>query len=190
MSSLENIQELFFSIFSFIAITGSLGVILLPNLVYAAFFLGITLVSVAGFYLLLNADFLAAAQILLYVGGVNILILFAIMLVDADARVTRPTTQNKNFFWVLQGGASIGLFFLLTKAIGATLWPSPPFVPVTNTVYFIGRHIFSDFLFPFELVSVLLLIALIGVVVLAKREQNINLPINASQESDPMFLKR
>jgi|TARA_B110000259_G_scaffold665_1_gene896 NAD(P)H-quinone oxidoreductase subunit 6 len=190
MSSLENIQELFFSIFAFVSLVGSLGVILLPNLVYAAFFLGITLVSIAGFYLLLNADFLAAAQILLYVGGINILILFAIMLVDANARVTRVNTNDQSFFWVIQGGAAIGLFFLLTKTIQSTLWPSPPFIPVTNTVYFIGRHIFSDFLFPFELVSVLLLIALIGVVVLAKREQNITGPLNPAQENDPSFLKR
>jgi len=205
MSSLENIQELFFSIFAFVSLVGSLGVILLPNLVYAAFFLGITLVSIAGFYLLLNADFLAAAQILLYVGGINILILFAIMLVDANARVTRVNTiaalaendvdqrylsKNQSFLWVIQGSAAIGLFFLLTKTIQSTLWPSPPFIPVTNTVYFIGRHIFSDFLFPFELVSVLLLIALIGVVVLAKREQNIIGPLNSPQENDPSFLKR
>lgn len=171
-----NLQEFCFSIFTFLSITGSLGVVFFPNLVYAAFFLGVTLVSVAGFYLLLNADFLAAAQILLYVGGINILILFAIMLVDANARVTRPDSKKTNPFWIVQGSLAVGLFLLLTKVIYITPWPSPPFIPVTNTVYFIGRHIFSDFLFPFELVSILLLIALIGVVVLAKREQNITLP--------------
>ena len=76
MNSLENIQELFYSVFTFLSIASAFGVIFLPNLVYAAFSLMITLVGIAGFYLLLNADFLAAAQILLYVGGINILILF------------------------------------------------------------------------------------------------------------------
>lgn len=190
MNSLENIQELFFSIFTIVSIVGSFGVIFLPNLVYAGFFLMVTLVGIAGFYLLLNADFLAAAQILLYVGGINVLILFAIMLVDANQRVTRPNKNNKDFLWVIQGGAAIGLFGLLTSIINSTLWPSPPFIPVTNTVYFIGRHIFSDFLFPFELVSVLLLIALIGVVVLAKREPNISVKLLSSQEADTSIMKK
>ena len=98
MNSLENIQELFFSIFTIVSIVGSFGVIFLPNLVYAGFFLMVTLVGIAGFYLLLNADFLAAAQILLYVGGINVLILFAIMLVDANQRVTRPNKNNKTVY--------------------------------------------------------------------------------------------
>jgi NAD(P)H-quinone oxidoreductase subunit 6 len=190
MNSLENIQELFFLIFTIVSIVGSFGVIFLPNLVYAGFFLMVTLVGIAGFYLLLNADFLAAAQILLYVGGINVLILFAIMLVDANQRVTRPNKNNKDFLWVIQGGAAIGLFGLLTSIINSTLWPSPPFIPVTNTVYFIGRHIFSDFLFPFELVSVLLLIALIGVVVLAKREPNISVKLLVSQKADTPIMKK
>ena len=181
---MESIQELCFRLFTIFALVGSLGTVFFPNLVYAAFFLGVTLVSIAGFYLLLNADFLAAAQILLYVGGINILILFAIMLVDANARVTRPTREEKPF-WILQGSFVGVLFLLLTQAIQTTLWVSPPFVPITNTVYSIGRHIFSDFLFPFELVSILLLIALIGVVVLAKRE-----PLASSQEGESSLFKR
>ena len=104
--------------------------------------------------------------------------------------VTRPNKNNKDFLWVIQGGAAIGLFGLLTSIINTTLWPSPPFIPVTNTVYFIGRHIFSDFLFPFELVSVLLLIALIGVVVLAKREPNISVKLLSSQEADTSIMKK
>ena len=190
MNSLENIQEFFYSVFTFLSIASAFGVIFLPNLVYAAFSLMITLVGIAGFYLLLNADFLAAAQILLYVGGINILILFAIMLVDADSRVTRPNQNDNSFLWVIQGGAALGLFGLLTSIINATLWPSPPFIPVTNSVYVIVRHIFSDFLFPFELVSVLLLIALIGVVVLAKREPNISVNLLSVQKTDTSIMKK
>lgn len=167
---METIQDFCFFLFTSLALLGSFGVVFFPNLVYAAFFLGVTLVCVAGFYLLLNADFLAAAQILLYVGGVNILILFAIMLIDAEARVTRPTKSTQPY-WILQGIFCFGLFAVLVDTVKQTPWVMPPFLPVTNTVYVIGRHIFSDFLFPFELVSILLLIALIGVVVLAKREQ-------------------
>jgi len=128
------------------------------------------LVATAGFYLLLNADFLAAAQILLYVGGINVLILFGIMLIDTESRVTRAST-NKNYGWLFQTGLLGSFYLLLLQIIDTTLWVAPPFLPATSSVQTIGRHVFSDFLLPFELISVLLLIALLGVVVLARREQ-------------------
>jgi NAD(P)H-quinone oxidoreductase subunit 6 len=134
------------------------------------FFLGAALVATAGFYLLLNADFLAAAQILLYVGGINVLILFGIMLIDTESRVTRAST-NKNYGWLFQTGLLGSFYLLLLQIIDTTLWVAPPFLPATSSVQTIGRHVFSDFLLPFELISVLLLIALLGVVVLARREQ-------------------
>ncbi len=137
---------------------------------YAGFFLGAALVATAGLYLLLNADFLAAAQILLYVGGINVLILFGIMLIDTESRVTRPT-NDKNYGWLIQIGLLSTFYVLLIQIIDKTLWVAPPFLPATSSVQTIGRHIFSDFLLPFELISVLLLIALLGVVVLARREQ-------------------
>jgi len=128
------------------------------------------LVATAGLYLLLNADFLAAAQILLYVGGINVLILFGIMLIDTESRVTRPS-NNKNYGWLIQTGLLGTFYVLLIQIIDTTLWVTPPFLPATSSVQTIGRHVFSDFLLPFELISVLLLIALLGVVVLARREQ-------------------
>ena len=71
----------------------------------------------------------------------------------------------------LKAGLSLGLFLLLGNTILSTQWLTSPFVAVPNSVQFIGRHIFSDFLLPFELVSILLLVALIGAVILARREQ-------------------
>ena len=170
MSDLEGLQDFCFTFFSIILVSSSCAVVLIPNLVYAGFFLGAALVATAGLYLLLNADFLAAAQILLYVGGINVLILFGIMLIDTESRVTRPT-NDKNYGWLIQIGLLSTFYVLLIQIIDKTLWVAPPFLPATSSVQTIGRHIFSDFLLPFELISVLLLIALLGVVVLARREQ-------------------
>mgnify|MGYP006080792093 CR=1 FL=1 len=185
MSNLEGLQDFCFTFFSIILISSSCAVVLIPNLVYAGFFLGAALVATAGLYLLLNADFLAAAQILLYVGGINVLILFGIMLIDTESRVTRAS-KEKTYGWLVQGGL-LGIFYLLLiQMIDTTLWVSPPFLPATSSVETIGRHVFSDFLLPFELISVLLLIALLGVVVLARREQIMpNL-----QQTSPLPLKQ
>ena len=82
MSIAVTTQIICFSVLSLVVIIGALGVILLENIVYSAFLLGGVFMSVAGLYLLLNASFVAAAQVLVYVGAVNVLIIFAIMLVN------------------------------------------------------------------------------------------------------------
>ena len=82
MSIAVTTQLICFSVLSLIIIIGSLGVVLLESIVYSAFLLGGVFMSVAGLYLLLNASFVAAAQVLVYVGAINVLILFAIMLVN------------------------------------------------------------------------------------------------------------
>ena len=179
MNFFDNFQDTFFLLLSCFAIVSSLGVVLLPNLVYAAFLLGGVLVCVAAIFLLLNADFIAAAQILLYVGAINVLILFAIMLVKSqvDASSETPACGAAGFQATIsstdgvKAGLSFSLFLLLSQSIVSTPWLTSPFVAVTDSVSLIGRHIFSDFLLPFELVSILLLVALVGAIILARREQ-------------------
>ncbi len=82
MNLAEGVQIVAFGLLAVIMIGTALGVVLLKNIVYSAFLLGGTFVSIAGLYILLNADFVAAAQVLIYVGSVNVLILFGIMLVN------------------------------------------------------------------------------------------------------------
>lgn len=180
MNLFDSIQDSFFVFLSVAAMAGSLGVVLLPNLVYSAFLLGGVLVCIAAMFLLLNADFIAAAQVLLYVGAINVLILFAIMLVKrnteaseeilSESKVTPDNPEN-----AVKAGLSLSLFILLSHTILSTQWLTSPFVAVPNSVQFIGRHIFSDFLLPFEMVSILLLVALIGAIILARREQTVEL---------------
>ncbi|HRD41150.1 MAG TPA: NADH-quinone oxidoreductase subunit J [Prochlorococcaceae cyanobacterium AMR_MDS_5431] len=162
-------QLICFFILSTVVILGGLGVVLLPNIVYAAFLLGGVFLSVAGFYLLLNASFVAAAQILIYVGAVNVLILFAIMLVNRDEElITVPGLLIRR---LLSGVICVGLLGLLVRAALVTPWAALGPIPLGEEATIrIGEHLFSDYLLPFELASVLLLMAMVGAIVLARRE--------------------
>jgi NAD(P)H-quinone oxidoreductase subunit 6 len=169
MTLASSIQQICFLVLSAAVLLGALGVVLLPNIVYSAFLLGGVFLSVAGLYLLLNASFVAAAQVLVYVGAVNVLILFAIMLVNKKENLAPiPGLALRR---VLSGTVCGGLFLLLLRVAFTTPWALPGPVPVGEEATIrIGEHFFSDYLLPFELASVLLLMAMIGAIVLARRD--------------------
>jgi NAD(P)H-quinone oxidoreductase subunit 6 len=169
MSIASTTQQICFLVLSATTVVGSLGVVLLPNIVYSAFLLGGVFLSVAGLYLLLNASFVAAAQILVYVGAVNVLILFAIMLVNKQE--TLAAIPGLLVRRLLSGGVCAGLFALLLRVAFTTTWALPGPTPVGEEATIrIGEHLFTDYLLPFELASVLLLMAMIGAIVLARRD--------------------
>jgi NAD(P)H-quinone oxidoreductase subunit 6 len=167
----EGVQFVSFAILSLMMVGAALGVVLLENIVYSAFLLGGVFISIAGLYILLNADFVAAAQVLIYVGAVNVLILFAIMLVNKREDFAKVPRR-----WIRKGAAvlvSLGLFALLATMVVQTSWQEAPVTGSAapeSSVVLLGEHLFSDFLLPFELASLLLLMALVGAVVLARRE--------------------
>ncbi len=169
MNLAQGVQLVSFGILAAMMIGAALGVVLFENIVHSAFMLGGVFISIAGMYLLLNADFVAAAQLLVYVGAVNVLILFAIMLVNKrEDFVALPGAWIRK---VLTALVSLGLFGLLGVMILATPWvTSTSITSVGNTAILIGEHFFSDYLLPFELASVLLLIAMVGAIILARRE--------------------
>jgi NAD(P)H-quinone oxidoreductase subunit 6 len=166
----EGVQFVSLIVLSVMMLGSALGVVLFANIVYSAFLLGGVFISISGLYILLNADFVAAAQILIYVGAVNVLILFAIMLVNK-----REDFSNVPRRWIRNASTAvvcIGLFGLLGTMILITPWSIASTSPavIENTTIEIGKHFFSDFLLPFELASVLLLIAMIGAIVIARRD--------------------
>lgn len=170
MNLAEGVQVVSFALLSVMMIGTALGVVLLTNIVYSAFLLGGVFISIAGLYLLLNADFIAAAQILIYVGAVNVLILFAIMLVNKREDFV-PIAGR----WIRRVSTALvcaGLFALLSTMILATPWSiyTGTVAIANNSIVQIGEHFFSDFLLPFELVSVLLLMAMVGAIILARRD--------------------
>ena len=169
MTIASSTQFLCFLALSAAVAIGALGVVLLPNIVYSAFLLGGVFLSVAGLYLLLNASFVAAAQVLVYVGAVNVLILFAIMLVNKKENLSAvPGLALRR---ILSGAVCAGLFVLLLRVAFTTPWATPGPMPLGDEATIrIGEHLFSDYLLPFELASVLLLMAMIGAIVLARRD--------------------
>jgi NAD(P)H-quinone oxidoreductase subunit 6 len=168
MTIASTTQLICFAVLAAAVVLGSLGVVLLPNVVYAAFLLGGVFLSVAGLYLLLNASFVAAAQVLVYVGAVNVLILFAIMLVNK--REELAAIPGLGLRRVLSGLVCGGLFALLIRVAFTTPWGEGPQPVGEEATIRIGEHLFSDYLLPFELASVLLLMAMIGAIVLARRD--------------------
>lgn len=169
MTIASTTQFICFGILSTTLVAGTLGVVLLPNIVYSAFLLAGVFLSVAGLYLMLNASFVAAAQVLVYVGAVNVLILFAIMLVNKreDLSVIKGLALRRGLSGLVCGG----LFALLFRVAVTTPWNLPGPTPIGEEATIrIGEHLFSDYLLPFELASVLLLMSMIGAIVLARRD--------------------
>lgn len=163
-----NWYDLIFYLFAILTIVSGVGVVFSRSIVYAAFSLLFAFFGVAALYVLLAADFLAVTQILLYVGGILVLIIFGIML-----------TSRANSVEVRKGLLSIAPSVIVAGVIAGTLigvltatnWPSAGTAPVENTAKPIGTLLMTNFVLPFELASVLLLVALIGAVIIARREK-------------------
>ncbi len=169
MNLAEGVQIVAFGLLTVMMLSAALGVVLIGNVVYSAFLLAGVFLSMSGLYLLLNADFVAAAQILIYVGAVNVLILFAIMLVNKSEEFA--PVKGAGLRRVATALVCAGLFTLLGAMVVTTPWAISTITPAGDAaIVKIGLHFFSDFLLPFELASILLLMALVGAIVLARRE--------------------
>lgn len=170
MSIAVTTQIICFAVLSLVIIVGALGVVLLDSIVYSAFLLGGVFMSVAGLYLLLNASFVAAAQVLVYVGAINVLIIFAIMLVNKkeDLKPIKYLNSRRIISTII----CVTLLTLLARVDLSNVWEiaNPKLSIGEESTIRIGEHLFSDYLLPFEVASVLLLMAMIGAIVLARRD--------------------
>ena len=198
MSIAVTTQFICFIILSLVIITRALGVVLLESIVYSAFLLGGVFMSVAGLYLLLNASFVAAAQVLVYVGAVNVLIIFAIMLVNKKEELKPIKTINSRR--IISFSICITLLSLLMRVDLSNVWhiSNPSNSIGEESTIRIGEHLFSDYLLPFEVASVLLLMAMIGAIVLARRDvlsKDISTGLPVDQElieksNNPLLVKK
>ena len=143
------------------------GVVTIKNIFHSALLLGLTLLSIAGLYLLLGAEFLAAVQVFVYIGGILTLIIFAIMFTkDLCNRNIQQANQQKGsaFF--------ISALILAAMVYGILKTPMPEHataVNITDTAS-MGRIFFVDYVLAFEILSIVLLIALVGAISLAQKE--------------------
>ena len=169
MNLAEGVQLVTLAVLGLMMVASALGVVLLSNIVYSAFLLALTFISVSGLYILLNAGFVAAAQVLVYVGAVNVLILFGIMLVNKEEDFAE--IENAWIGRAATGAVCAGIFGLISTMVLSHPWAiSTTTAAGESAIDVIGQHFFSDYLLPFELASVLLLIALVGAIILARRE--------------------
>ena len=137
------------------------------NIVHSAFSLVGTFGGVAGIYVLLGADFVAAVQVLIYVGGILVLILFAVMLTHRIAEVQVTNRSVGKLPALLTAGI---LLFILVQTIQETRWVKAQETGYLPTTAQIGDLFLQNYLLPFELASVVLLVALIGAVILSRKE--------------------
>lgn len=161
------IATVIFYLVAAITIVSAAMVAFSRNIVYSAFSLLGTFAGVAGIYVFLGADFVAAVQVLIYVGGILVLILFAVMLTHriTDVQITNRAAGRVPALVV------IGIFLLLLlQTVQETPWVKAKEVVYAATTARIGDLFLEDYLLPFELASLVLLAALIGAVVLSRKE--------------------
>jgi NADH-quinone oxidoreductase subunit J len=163
-----NGEAIAFYVFAAVTVASAAIVVLARSLIYSAFALLFTFFGVAGLYVLLGADFLAATQLLVYVGGILVLLLFGVMLThklyDLDLR-----SEVTQFFPGLI--VSAVLFAILVITFSKTQWAAGPGRPPSATTAEIGRLFMGDYILPFEAASVLLLVALIGAAMIVRRRK-------------------
>lgn len=146
-------------------VAGAAGVAFSRNILHAAFLLLLTLSGTAGLYFFLGADFVGVAQILIYVGGILVLLLFAVLLTN---RIGDVRMSNRNVGYATTIPVALLVASFLVSAMALAAWPhtSPVAAPTTARL---GDAFLREYLLPFELVSLVLLMALVGAMVIARR---------------------
>jgi NADH-quinone oxidoreductase subunit J len=159
----------FFYLLSGLAVIGGVLVITRRNAVHSALALIVTLLAVSGLYLMLYAPFVAGVQIIVYAGGIMVLFLFVIMLVNIERTVKE---RQFNRIWpagVLAAVALLGLF-VSVYVKGKGLFPEHNLpLPETSNTQQIGVMLYGNYMFSFEIASLLLLVAILGAVIMAKK---------------------
>jgi NADH-quinone oxidoreductase subunit J len=159
--------DIIFYIFALLTLISAFVVVFARNVLYAAFALLFTFLGVAALYVLLHADFLAVTQVLIYVGGILVLLLFGIMLtnkvINVDVKTGTLNTIPALVLAAVVAGSLAGLFY--------STWGATPNTPetLTSTSQPIGDLLMTKFVLPFEIASVIMLVALIGAAFTARR---------------------
>tara|TARA_B000000532_G_C18805699_1_gene379020 strand:- start:200 stop:811 length:612 start_codon:yes stop_codon:yes gene_type:complete len=160
-------ELIFLGLITIIA-TSAIWVVVSPNLVHSAVSLLFTLFGIAGLYVFLFADFLAATQVVIYVGGILVLIIFGVMLTN---KIDKPVIESVSSNKIIGVLISSFIFTILSIIVIQTKWPViENSSPGPSTVELIGKLILGKYLLPFELVSILLLAALVGAALLARKK--------------------
>ena len=166
------LQLLLFIVLALVAISSALGMLISRNAIYSALFLVLNFATVAVFFLLLNAPFIAVAQVSVYTGAIMVLFLFVIMLLGAERAGSIQAIQWQRPLAIVL--AIILLFetgYILLRQRGVVSPVSAQLPQGFGSPAQVGTNLFSSYLLPFEITSVLLLVAMVGAIVLTKDEK-------------------
>jgi NADH-quinone oxidoreductase subunit J len=165
------LDKVVFYFFAGLAVLSAILVVTRRNVVHSAIFLITALLATAGIFLQLHAEFLFAVQIILYVGGIMVLFIFVIMLVNLDVALHQVQFNRQAWLGVLLAlvlGVQLAVGFLVGRT-GVT-FAKPSGGPLEPNTELVGRALFQNYMLPFEIASILLLVAMIGAVVMAKKK--------------------
>jgi NADH:ubiquinone oxidoreductase subunit 6 (subunit J) len=162
------LMQFVFVVLAVAAIGAAIGVVTSKNIFYSALFLIACLFMVAGFYVLLEAPFLAAVQVLVYVGAIAVLIIFAVMLTE---KMMSKETRAWNEQWWVALLVAICMAAVLVYVVVTARWPITEAPAVPDAITALGKTLMSTYVLPFEVASVLLLMSLIGAIIVAREEK-------------------
>ena len=164
-----NLYDTIFYFFAFVTLVSGAIVVFSRNIIYSAFALLFTFFGVAGIYVLLNADFIAVTQLLIYVGGILVLMLFGVMLtknvVNVEMKTGTLRTLPASMIVAMIAGSLCGVFYV-------TDWKIVQGTPAINsTTAALGEMFMTTYLLPFEVASIILLVALVGAAMIARKDK-------------------
>lgn len=162
----ETVYSLFFYLISFVVLLSAVAAVTMRNLVHAALMLALSFISVSGIYVLLQADFLAAVQLLIYGGAVPVLIVFGVMLTRMPGDRESNPVNRRTVLW--GAGMAALLFAVLMTTLHKTEFIARGVMTSEPSIEGIARLMLGDFVISFEIAAVLLLAALLGAIVLAR----------------------
>jgi len=173
------LELILFYIFAAITLVSAILVITQKNVVHSAVFLASTLLSVAGIFLTLHAEFLAGVQVIVYVGGILVLFVFVMMLISLERSTTERQFSRQWMIALIAAAALIAeLGYVIYRGKDSFVLPAADAQAAADTLTgnteVVGTALFTSFLLPFEIASILLLVAIVGAVVLAKRKTQVD----------------
>jgi NADH-quinone oxidoreductase subunit J len=175
--------NLFFGVVAIIVIATAIGMLISRNAIYSALFLVLNFASVALLYVTLGAPFIAMAQVTVYAGAIMILFLFVIMLLGAERLEGEGALRGERLLAVILAAVFLGeaVWLVIFQAGVSPLLLSMPASDFASPAQ-VGMVLFSNYLLPFEITSVILLVALIGAIVLTKTDKSNNKPVSTGKE--------
>ena len=149
-----------------LVIASAFWVVFSPSLIHSAVSLMFTLFGTAGLYVFLYADFIAATQVIIYVGGILVLIIFGVMLTNRIEKSSIASSSKNQF---IGGTCSLAIFVMLVSVIFNTSWHTGKEYVSEDSVSLIGKMLLTEYLLPFEIASILLLASLMGAALLSRK---------------------